>query len=200
MKILAISDEKSKSYYDYYMPGKLDEFDLIISCGDLSKEYLEFLVTMAHCPLIYVRGNHDDSFLNNPPEGCDCIEDKIYEYRGVRILGLGGSYRYKDGINMYSEKQMKHRIFKLSLKLFRSKGFDILVSHSPAKGLNDGKDIAHRGFECFLHLMDKYAPKYFIHGHMHRTYGYKIPQTSQYNNTIVVNAYQHYIIDYPNDK
>ena len=40
MKILAVSDEVSKQYYDYYTPGMLDGVDLILSCGDLSREYL----------------------------------------------------------------------------------------------------------------------------------------------------------------
>ena len=69
MRILAVSDVESKRYYDYYRKGALDGFDLIIACGDLRKTYLEFLVTMASCPLVYVHGNHDDAFDSNPPEG-----------------------------------------------------------------------------------------------------------------------------------
>ena len=91
MKILAVSDVESRYYYDFYTPGKLDAFDLIISCGDLPREYLEFLVTMAHCPLLYVHGNHDEAYDEHPPEGCTCIEDTLFVYEGVRILGLGGS-------------------------------------------------------------------------------------------------------------
>ena len=77
MKILVVSDLESKRYYDYYTPGKLADFDLIISCGDLRREYLEFLVTMARCPLLYVHGNHDDAYDQEPPGGCICIEDDI---------------------------------------------------------------------------------------------------------------------------
>ena len=66
MKILAIGDVESKYFYDYYYPGKLDDFDLIIACGDLHRSYLEFLVTMARCPLLYVCGNHDDGFADEP--------------------------------------------------------------------------------------------------------------------------------------
>ena len=67
MKILTVADEESPIYYDYYKPGKLHEFDLILACGDLSASYLEFLVTMARCPLLYVHGNHDDSYEKKPP-------------------------------------------------------------------------------------------------------------------------------------
>lgn len=196
MKILAIADEEARYYYDFYMPGRLDEFDLILACGDLKAKYLEFLATMAHCPVLYVRGNHDDRFATAPPEGCICIENKIYEYKGVRILGLGGAYRYRPGENMYSEKQMKRRIQRLFLQLWKKKGFDILLTHAPACGLNDMDDIAHRGFECFIDLLEKYKPKYFIHGHVHRNYGQNIPQICTYQDTTVVNAYEYCKLDY----
>lgn len=47
MKILIISDEECPALWDYYTPGRLKEYDLIISCGDLKAKYLSFLVTMA---------------------------------------------------------------------------------------------------------------------------------------------------------
>ena len=87
----------AKEYYDFYTPGRLAQFDLILACGDLKREYLEFLVTMARCPLLYVRGNHDDALERRPPEGCVCVEDRVYDYQGIRILGLGGSHRYREG-------------------------------------------------------------------------------------------------------
>ena len=52
MKILAIADEEAKYFYDFYVPGRLDDFDLILACGDLKKRYLEFIATMAHCPVL----------------------------------------------------------------------------------------------------------------------------------------------------
>ena len=83
MKILTVSDEVCKGLYDYYAPGKLDGYDLIISCGDLKPQYLSFLVTMTRVPLLYVHGNHDGRYEKTPPEGCDCIEDKLIVYKGV---------------------------------------------------------------------------------------------------------------------
>ena len=40
MKILAVSDEECAALWDYYVPGRLKEYDLIISCGDLKSDYL----------------------------------------------------------------------------------------------------------------------------------------------------------------
>ncbi|MGN0335348.1 MAG: metallophosphoesterase [Lachnospiraceae bacterium] len=196
MKILTIADEESPFFYDYYTPGRLDEYDLILSCGDLKPRYLEFIATMASCPVLYVRGNHDDGFEKNPPGGCICIENKIYVHNGIRIMGLGGSYRYRDGKNMYTEKQMIRRIQRMSGWIWKYKGVDILLTHAPALGLNDTEHIAHKGFECFKKIMEKYRPKYFVHGHVHRNYGTDIPQICKYEDTIVINAYNYCVIEY----
>ena len=196
MKILAVSDVEAKYYYDYYTPGKLDEFDLILACGDLRRGYLDFLVSMAHCPLVYVRGNHDDALIDDPPDGCICAEDTIVVCRGVRILGLGGSNRYRDGENMFTERQMRRRVRKLRFRLWRRGGFDILLTHAPARGINDFDVLSHRGFECFIELLDKYRPKYFVHGHIHKNYGVKIPQRTQRGETTVINAFDHCVFEY----
>ena len=195
MRILTVSDVPSALYYDNYQPGCLDGFDLILSCGDLRRNYLEFLVTMARCPLIYVPGNHDDAFLKDPPEGCLCADGKVLVVDGVRILGLGGSYKYKPGQCMYTERQMARRVRHLALELRLHKGFDILLTHAPARGLNDFDTLPHRGFACFNDLMDRYAPQYFVHGHIHRSYGPFIPQRTQRGDTTVINAFDHCIIE-----
>lgn len=67
MKILFVSDEESKSLWDYFEPDKVKGIDLIISCGDLKPEYLSFLVTMCPVPLYYVHGNHDGKYERKPP-------------------------------------------------------------------------------------------------------------------------------------
>ena len=51
MKILLLSDTEDKALWDHYSPDRLAGVDLILSCGDLRAEYLEFLVTMTNLPL-----------------------------------------------------------------------------------------------------------------------------------------------------
>lgn len=199
MKILVIADEESSYLWDYYSTDKLKEIDLIISCGDLSPHYLSFLVTLSSAPLLYIHGNHDDKYEQTPPEGCICIEDDIYIYKGIRILGLGGSMRYRPGKNQYTERQMRARIRKLRFKLLYRRGFDILVTHSPAYQLNDGMDLPHQGFRVFRDLIIKYHPKYFVHGHIHQSYGRHFRRCDQLGDTIVINACERYTIDYKTD-
>ena len=195
MKILFIADEESKLYWDYFKKEYFEDIDIIVSCGDLKASYLSFLSTMLPIPVLYVHGNHDDKYDRNPPEGCICIEDSVFEYKGVRFLGLGGSNRYKPGVNQYTEKQMAKRIKKLRWKLFRSKGFDVLVTHSPAKGFHDDVDECHKGFDAFYGLIDKYKPKYFVHGHVHLNYGRQFVREDMIGETKVINAFEKYIIE-----
>ncbi len=196
MHILAVGDIPSPYYYEHNRPGMLKPFDLILASGDLPQNYLEFLVTLARCPVVYVRGNHDDSYASAPPQGCVCAENRIITYQGLRILGLGGSYRYRKGNNMYTEKQMRRRVWRLKPQLLRNHGFDILLTHAPAHGINDMQTPAHQGFVCFVDLLDQYQPAYFIHGHVHRNYGMNIPQRSLWGNTKIINAYDHCVFDY----
>ena len=155
MKILLVSDHEEPYLWDYYRPGHLSGVDLILSAGDLKASYLEFLVTMANRPLVYVRGNHDGLYETHPPEGCDCAEDKLLKVRGLRILGLGGSGWYSGGSNQYTERQMRRRIRRLCWKIKWAGGVDIILAHAPARGYGDDDSPAHRGFEAFLPLIDK---------------------------------------------
>lgn len=199
MKILAIADEESKYLWDYYERSKLEDIDLILSAGDLKPEYLSFLVTMCRAPVLYVHGNHDDKYAVKPPEGCICVEDDIYEYEGIRILGLGGSMRYRPGGNQYTDKEMHKRIRKLRFKLFRKRGFDILLTHSPAYQVNDGRDLPHQGFIDFVALMEKYKPRFFIHGHVHMAYGRQFKRYDKYQETHVINAYERCVFEFDDD-
>ena len=194
MKILLVADEPCKALWDYYDGERLKEVDLILSAGDLPPQYLSFLVTFANCPLLYVHGNHDGVYDQKPPDGCICIDDRIVEYGGLRILGLGGSMKYNDRPYQYTEKEMRRRAMKLRWKIWRSKGFDILLTHAPARGLGDQDDLTHRGFETFRDLMDRHHPGYMVHGHVHMNYGYQIQRIRSYGDTTLINAYERYLL------
>lgn len=171
MKVLAVADTEEKILWDFFDRELVKDVDLIISCGDLSPHYLEFLESMLNVPLLYVRGNHDTVYEKTPPLGCICIEDQIYDFHGLRILGLGGSMRYKPGPNMYTEKEMQGRLRKLKPRIAFMNGFDMLVTHAPARGFGDLDDLPHHGFETFNSLMESQKPAFMLHGHVHQSYG-----------------------------
>ncbi len=195
MKILFLADEEAKIYWDYFKKENFPGVDLIVSCGDLKAEYLSFLATMVSVPVLYVHGNHDSKYDKKPPEGCICIDDQIYDFGGVRILGLGGSQRYKPGPYQFTEQEMQKRVRKLFWRLKFRKGFDILVTHAPARGVHDDEDRCHMGFEVFNQLIERYRPKYFVHGHVHLNYGRQFPREDMVGETCVINAFEKYIVE-----
>lgn len=197
MKLLVLSDKESNYLWDSENPKRLEDIDLILSCGDLRPEYLSFIATFTHAPVLYVHGNHDDRYQETPPDGCLCIENRIYRFQGIRILGLGGSVRYRDGHHQYTQSEMNRRVRRLFPLLLRNRGFDILLTHAPAFGVNDGQDLPHQGFTAFRRLMDVYQPRVMIHGHTHLNYGLEYPRESYYSNTKIINAYEKYVLDFP---
>ncbi len=195
MKILVVSDEECPALWNECAKARLREYDLIISCGDLKADYLSFLVSLARCPVLYVHGNHDTGYSRRPPEGCDCIDGKVVTYNGVRIAGLGGCRRYHPGAHQYTDKQMRSRIRKLWLPLLRTRGVDILVTHSPAEGLGDDPDPAHRGFGALKDFLDRYQPKFMLHGHVHLRYNINKPRMLRYGTTTIINASERYVLE-----
>ena len=120
------------------------------------------------------------------------------QLKGVRILGLGGSLRYRpDAVNMYSEQEMEDRIRSLRWNLRSTGGFDILLTHSPIRGVGDQEHISHRGFECFGPLLDKYRPAVMIHGHVHQAYSAFFQRQRDYHGIPVINASTSYVFDLP---
>ncbi len=191
INILAVADTEEKNLYDYYNPKRTEGTDLIISCGDLHAKYLEFLATVVNKPLLYVNGNHDTEYTNTPPEGCISIEDRVYEFKGIRIAGLGGSYKYKSTGKpyMYSEKEMARRIRRLRGRIRAHEGIDILVAHAPCEGYGDREDLPHWGFACFNQFMMEYKPKLFLYGHVHKEYGEFERELQHESGTKLINCY-----------
>ena len=200
MRILLIADDESPYLWEHYQPGRLDGIDLIISCGDLSPEYLSFLVTMGRAPLLYVHGNHDGKYEKRPPEGCQCIEDTIVKVNGVRILGLGGSQRYGPGLHQYTEDEMKRRIRRLRWKIWFHRGVDIVVTHAPIRGLGDEEHITHRGFNAFHKLLEKCKPLYWAYGHVHLSYGIQHKRIIEHKGTTLINASERYLLEFPSTR
>ena len=159
MRILGISDVEEDWLTTYYDHERMRDVDLIISCGDLPARYLEHIVTLANVPLLYVPGNHDTDYARHQPEGCISIEGGIRSFRGLHIMGLGGSLKYNGTVYGFSEQEMRWRAAKMSLLAQSTGGVDILVTHAPIRGFGDLDDLPHRGFEAFDTLVERLRPR-----------------------------------------
>ena len=192
MKILTLSDEPCRALWQEDARKRLEGIDLILSCGDLPEASLEFLTNFTTAPIVYVHGNHD----KGDPEGCISAEDRLIVWRGVRILGLGGCIRYDPKATyQYTEREMARRVARVRRAVEKAGGIDILLTHSPARGLNDGSDPAHKGFECFHQLLEEYKPKYFVHGHVHISYNPAQPRLQKRGDIMLVNACERYLLE-----
>ena len=199
MKILTVSDQAEPALYDNFKIDRFPGVNLIISCGDLPPEYLSFLLTSFNVPLYYVRGNHDIRHDGYRADGCTDLDGKIEVYRGLRILGLEGSHWYNGQPHQYTERQMRKKIRRVRTKIWRLKGLDIIITHAPPRHIHDAEDQCHRGFESFRDLIDRYSPRYFIHGHMHFNYTEDARRITLVNSTKVINSYGYYIFEISND-
>jgi len=196
MKILLISDKESPVLYQHFEPDRFADVELVISCGDLHADYLEFVISMLNKPCYYVPGNHDTSFVTKPPPGWHPLDGKLIQHRGISLMGLGGSMRYKPGPYQYSEFEMRRRFFKLRPAIWWQKNtIDILVTHAPAWGLGDLENRTHQGFKVFREILDVYKPKYFLHGHVHLNYS-SHPRQMQYGETLIINGFEHHVFDF----
>ena len=219
-RILAIADEVDKVLYSRDRLARLNP-DLVVACGDLPGDYLEFIVTMACVPLVFVPGNHDPDLSPRRPEeemasftapfsfdgagrespgpaGCINADGRIVEAAGLTIAGLGGSMAYNYGPNQYTEPQMRWRALRLQgrerLRRVRGRGpVDLLITHAPPLGLGDEDDLAHKGFECFHALVRSLGPKLLAHGHVH-PYG-RQPPSHKLAGTEVVNVVGHRLLE-----
>jgi uncharacterized protein len=175
VKILAVSDVVENRLYIANVKEKFPTVELILGCGDLPYEYLEFLVSAFNVPLLYVPGNHDPHFFPSNPaaraDGCENIDRQVVQVKGLSIAGLGGSIQYRPGaVNQYTQSGMWMRAAGLAPALFWSqihsgRVLDIMIAHSPPFGIHDDDDQPHTGFKAFVRLINTFQPRYFLHGH-----------------------------------
>ncbi len=191
MKILCVSDiEAPQLHSAVNLRRQYSDIDLIVSCGDMPPGYLDFISTIISVPMFYVRGNHDEIYQEDPPGGID-LHGKVVEYKGLTLAGLEGSIRYNAGAIQYTQMQMHWKVLQLGSKVLwnrvmRRHGIDLFVTHSPARDIHDGRDVAHRGFDSFINFLNWHRPRYMLHGHVHTWDRRKVVRT-QFKSTCVLN-------------
>jgi Icc-related predicted phosphoesterase len=200
MLFLTVSDEVVPAIYSLNIKERFRGIDCVLGCGDLPPYYLEFIVTMLAKPCFYVHGNHNEVEYTEHgeelrlPRGCVLIEGRSILHEGLLIAGLGGSIRYNRSSGaQYTETQMLLRLWGLAPRLLLNRlrygrYLDVMLTHAPPLGIHNGPDFPHRGFRSFLWLMDHFKPRYLIHGHIHRSYGFSAVTESRYKKTLVLNT------------
>ena len=131
------------------------------------------------------------------------IKDKNGKESPLLVAGVSGSIRYNKGLNQYTNKQMFFKLLKmipflLLNKIRYGRYLDIFLTHASPRHLHDKEDPCHLGFECFNWFIKKFKPVYLVHGHIH-LYDLREERVTISEQTSVVNAYSHYIIELPQE-
>lgn len=207
MKLLAISDEIEDWIYSPALARRCADVEAVISCGDLPIHYLEYVASMLNVPCYYVRGNHDlyeigeRGDILSEPQGWINLDMRRLKFRNVTMAGLEGCIRYKPMVPLqYTQQEQWVRCMWLARKMVLHKarqgyGVDIMVTHSPAFGIHDASDRAHIGFQAFNWLIEKFRPRFLIHGHQHRNYAPLQPVETIVDGTKVLNIQPYRIFD-----
>lgn len=207
IKILAVADVVQPQLYNCSVTDWLPKVDLIISCGDLAPFYLDFLMSTLGVPLVHVIGNHcyvahDPITKRCPPDayqGAYDLNGRVVEFKGLILAGLEGSPVYNNGPHQYSETQAAWNLARLYPSLIKKKlrtgrYLDMMITHTPPRGIQDHTDMAHKGFESLLGFMDRFKPSVLLHGHSHR-YDPMMPTYTRYGETDVINVYGHLLLE-----
>ena len=115
-------------------------------------------------------------------------------FEGVGAAGIPWLQRVRRETGMYVSTEVATREHVAAAL---AGGIDLLLTHSPAAGLNDGNDRAHKGFACFNDLLEEYQPKWFVHGHVHLSYNANLPRVCTHGQTTVINATERYTFEIP---
>jgi Icc-related predicted phosphoesterase len=211
VKLLAVTDKVVDFIYGPTLVERFGDVDMVLSCGDLPYYYLEYIVSMLNVPLFYVHGNHDPPVEYTAsgaqltgPGGCTNVHGRLVQEKGITIAGLEGSIRYKPaGKFQYTEAQMWRRALRLTPALLRNRlltgrTLDILLAHAPPFGIHNGHDRTHVGFRSFLWLMERFRPRYLLHGHRHVYNPLEITET-QYESTTIINVYPYKVLEIPEE-
>ncbi len=207
MRILAVSDRVMDKLYSGQARNTFPDIDLLIGCGDLPFYYLDFLTSALDAPMVYVRGNHDDSpqygeggKVWKEVRGGSNIHGKVVARKGLILAGLQGSMRYKPHAEyMYSETEMRRIVAGMAPRLLWNRrrfgrALDILVTHSPPFEIHDRPDLPHTGFKVFLSFIRLFKPRYHLHGHIH-VYRQDEVTCTRYVETDVINVYPYKLLE-----
>ena len=193
VRAMAVSDEVEPQLLDERTVAGQGRVDLVVGCGDLPADYLDAMATLYGAPLLFIRGNHDPPRgQGGYPTGAE-IDERVVTEKGLLVAGLEGSIRYSTGPHQYTERQMMLKVVRLRVRL-RGRHPDILITHGPPAGVNDGTDPPHRGLNAVRRAVEWMHPRLLLHGHIH-PYGRDLIREGRLGETRVINVVGHRVIE-----
>jgi uncharacterized protein len=194
VRVLALCDQVCDTLYGPAIRDRRGQVDLVLTCGDLPTSYIDFVASMLDVPVLGIHGNHDqppgDASLGS---GMVPLDGRVVNEQGLLIAGFDGSLRYNRGPYQYTENEMRLKVAGMVPALMANKVrygryLDVLITHAPSLGIHDQPDECHRGFAVFRWFLERFRPRYHLHGHVHR-YNSLTPTRTVFGETVVLNVY-----------
>lgn len=178
--------------------------DMIIHAGDISNvgaehqviDFLNWFADLPHQHKIFIAGNHDFFFENEPrkyiekniPGNIIYLNDNGCTIDGINIYGSPITPRFMD----WAFNRDRGKDIQKHWKLIPS-NTDILITHGPPFGILDANANNHKtGCEDLLKVTEKIKPQYHIFGHIHEAYGMTYNEHTTFINASILD--EHYRI------
>lgn len=174
MRILAFSDLHLNVAARDEILAAAEEADLVIGGGDFAsrREGLQPFVA-AFEPIagnaVFVSGNNETVEELRAVTPVPVLHGEVMAFGGLRIAGLGGAVPPLPPLPWRSFDLTEEAAGRLLDGIARA---DILVSHSPPKGVCDRHaQLGPIGSEAVLAAAKRLSPRYLLCGHIHDDWG-----------------------------
>lgn len=165
------------------IPRFIDDFmedvgqvDIVFYLGDL--ERVDFLALDTYYKIrnakkMGVVGNHDSED-DLTPMGIEDIHGKVATFNDINILGIRGSFKYKDVEGpMMTDEESEEFVKDLP-------SCDLLLTHDWSKHEERG-NTAHKGMSGISKYIKENSPVCHIHGHIHEYLEENVGGTTSYS-------------------
>jgi Icc-related predicted phosphoesterase len=213
VKVVVISDTHNDTNQLRFSipPG-----DILIHCGDFTerkdwfglepkqipssvKNFVEFMASLPHKHKLVIAGNHEIGFNQLSVEeirellpGCHYLLDECIEVEGLKIYGTPWTIQAMMGYSAPSETR-RQELWNLI-----PEGLDILVSHSPPRGILDGNAMGKPcGCKLLRERVSQIKPKVHLFGHIHESEGWTVEEGITFVNASFILSKKVFYFDYP---
>ena len=198
MKIIAISDTHRQEWNT-----ELPDGDILIHAGDFDTRGFMDLVDLndwfgalksKYAHILFIAGNHDFYMQKEDKvrvqeivTNATYLEDESIVIDGIKFYGYPWTPIFMNWAFMADIDKLKERTAWID------RDTDVLISHGPPFGILD--QLEHGGFHvgdpALRDKVKEIAPKVFICGHIHESYGTTTDYSTDYFNVSLLNdAYQ----------
>lgn len=175
MRIVFMSDTHGR--HDRFV---VPDGDIFVHAGDFCRrgtleevrEFNDWLAALPHRHKIVIAGNNDWPFVRAPEAARAAVtaarylQDELVEVEGLRCWGSPWSPKFFNWAFNLPRGEPLARIWRQV-----PAGVDLLITHTPARGIRDKALLGHVGCEALAAELPRIRPRLHLFGHIHEAYG-----------------------------